>query len=237
MCRFCVGIHFFTISNQIFLWLYAYCILFLSCKVILFIVGNLVRLYSLRITIFRWTESKNPASFLARYFYFYQSAILRNAILFELGLLVPLTVIISDYGWDYEMSSMLLFLYLGAVLVVAVSIAPVRERLNCFARWGGSEKSKRLFCQEYFTEEALYKDDNFTITRHFLVLEQRPADVYYWPYLKNVSGWIFGEEGKYRELVFSDGKACRFIPEEVGKSEEIFQYAHRHMEVNSLFNS
>lgn len=51
VCQLSVGIKFFTINNQIFLWLYVYCIFLLSCKVILLTVGNLVRLYSLKITI------------------------------------------------------------------------------------------------------------------------------------------------------------------------------------------
>lgn len=233
VCRLIVGINFFTINNQTFLWMYAYCIFFLSCKAILLTVGNLVRLYSLKITIFRWTERKNPASFLARYFYFCQSAILRNVMLFELGLLIPLTVLFYDYGLTYELFFMMLFFYLSAGFVVVVSTAPVRKGLNQFLQWDGAEKSKRLFCQEYFLEEALYKDDNFTVTRHFLIAEQHPADVFYWPYLRNVSGWILGNEGNYRELVFSDGKVYRFTPEEAAESEEIFRYAQRRMEVNS----
>lgn len=229
VCRFGVGIHFFTIYNQIFLWLYVSCVFFLSCKVVILAVGNLVRLYSMKITIFKWTEKKNPALFLTGYFYFCQSAILRNAVLFEASILYGLTTAIDDSGWTEDLVFIMIVLYLGAVLAVAVSIYPAQKGLNQFLEWGGAEKSKRMFCQEYFLEEALYKDNNFTVTRHFLIAEQYPADVYYWPYLRNISGEIIGKEGKCRELVFSDGKVYRFTPEEMVESGKILQYAQRYV--------
>lgn len=229
VCRFSVGVHFFTMYNQIFMWLYAYCIFLLSCKIILFTVGNLVRLYSMKITIFQWTEKKNPALFLAGYFYFCQNAILRNALLFELLLLVPLTIAIGS-EWTYEIIFYTWFLYPGAIFVIAGATAPIRKGLNQFLEWGEEGKIKRMFCQEYFLEEALYKDDSFTVTRHFLVAEQHPADVYYWPYLRSVSSEILGKEGNCRELVFSDGKVYRFTSEELVESGEIFRYAQRYMQ-------
>uniref|UniRef100_UPI004057B971 hypothetical protein n=1 Tax=Acetatifactor sp. TaxID=1872090 RepID=UPI004057B971 len=223
------------VRKDIFLWLYLYSIYFLCCKVLLLTIGNVVRIYSLKITVFRWKERKNSTAFLARYFLFYQNAIARNVFLFMFGLLIPLTVLLNDVGWTSETASIMGFLYLGALLPLGLSCMPAKAGLNQFAAWGDSERLKRLFCQEYFAEDHLYHDDNFTVTKHFLIEEQRPATVYYWPCLKSISGWIIDKDNRHKSFFFTDGKECRFTPEEAKLSEQVFRYAQNNLGLNQNF--
>lgn len=227
--RLALGNKIFADYGQVFLWVYLYSIFFLGCKVLLLIVGNLVRLYSRKIMIFRWREGMSPSIFLTIYFYLCQNAIARNTLLFELGILIPLTAALHMEGWTSDGVVMMMILYLGGAFVVAFSTASVRRGLRSFDNWGID--SRKMFCREYFLEIPLYKDDNFTVTRHYLVAEQNPAEVYYWPHLNYISNWVTNKDGRYKELRFCDGKACRFTPKEVEESGEVFVHAAKNLEI------
>lgn len=236
MLLICFGWHLITgksiflICPEWVLWLYLYAVYLLCCKIILLTVGVAVCLYSMRISVFKWNERKNPSAFLFRYFVIYQNAIIRNTVLFELGILIPLTLAVNREGWTFEMAAMMGFLYLGAVFVILFSLMPVMKTLSRFSSWGEPRRIKKLFCREYFVEEPLYKDANYTVTRHFLVDEQCPAAVYYWLSLKSIGGWSVDTNGKSRTLYFSDGECCQIAYEDADGLSPLFEHAKKYQD-------
>lgn len=219
----------FLFGLQRILWLYLHAVYLLSCKLVLLAVGLVVRLYCSKLTFFRWREGKNAPAFLFRYFAFYQNAMIRGILLFELGILIPFTVAFIKEGWNLLATGIMGFLYLGGAFVTIVNLSPCMNMLDRFGKWGNSFKTKEMFCREYFCEEAVFRNENYTVTRHFLVDEQMPAAVYYWPTLNKVENWSYDKKGKNRSLRFSDGSCCRFSEEEVLSSDQVFQYAKKYL--------
>lgn len=216
------------VKMDVVLWLYLYSLYLLACKIILLVIGNITRFYSLKITVIRWRKWKNPHAFLVRYFLLYQNAIARNVLLVLMGMLLFLTIVLSDAGWTGETANIMIYLYLGTLLPMALTAFPTKSGLTRLAMWGDRATMERLFCQEYFVEEHLYHDHNFTVTRHFLIEEQSPVIFYYLPNLIKVSGWIINETGRYKIISFSDGMQCRITPEEAEQSEQMFRYLQKY---------
>lgn len=221
------GESIFQPGRELLLWCFLYALYFLCCKILLFAAVLLVRLYSARITVFKWQPGKNPTFFLIRYFFFYQNAIVRNVVLFELGVLIPITIALQREGLTAEMVLMLGFLYLGAAFVILACMRPMMKLMHRFSLWNSPREKKELFCREYFQEEPLYKDQNYTLTWHFLVDEQRPAAVYFWDALNTVGRWHITRKGKSRELTFLDGESCLFTGEEEESAKPVFEYAKK----------
>lgn len=227
------GRSLFFVTSEWVLWVYLYAVYFLCCKIVLLAVSLFVRLYSARITCFRWREGKHPAAFLHRYFYIYQSAILRNVLLFEGGLLTFLTVLLvlepplPDERGDVVM--IMVFLYLGAVFVIAAATTPIRKGLHRFKEWGDARQLKELFCREYFMQDPVSANESYVVTRHFLVDVQQPAAVYYWRDLQNAGGWYLDGKGKSRCLYFYKAGMVKFSEAEGAASEAAFQYAKQWM--------
>lgn len=217
-------------------WVYLYAVYFLCCKIILLAVGLFVRLYSARITCFRWREGRKPSAFLRRYYYFYQSAILRNVLLFELGTLTFLTAMLvmspplPDERGDVVM--IMFSLYVGGVFVVAVSGAPIRKGLGRFKEWGDAGQLKELFCREYFTQDPVAANESYVVTRHFLVDVQCPAAIYYWKDLRNVGGWYQDKKGLSRCLYFYKAGMVKFSEAEAENVKAVFRYAEQWMRGN-----
>lgn len=211
------------------LWFYLHAVYLLICKLVLLAVGLVVRLYCSKLTFFRWREGKNAPAFLFRYFAFYQNAMIRGILLFELGILIPFTIAFIKEGWNLLATGIMGFLYLCGAFVTIVNLSPCMNMLDRFGQWGNSLKTKEMFCREYFCEEAVFRNENYTVTRHFLIDEQMPAAVYYWPTLNKVENWSYDKKGKNRSLRFSDGTCCRFSEEEVLSSVQVFQYAKKHL--------
>ena len=218
------------------MWVYLYAVFFLGCKTVLLAVGLFMRLYSARITCFRWREGRNPSAFLRRYYYFYQSAILRNVLLFEVGILTFLTVMLvmspplpDERG---EVVMIMFFLYVGGVFVVAVSGTPIRKGLGRFKEWGDAAQLKELFCREYFTQEPIAANGRYVVTRHFLVDVQCPAAIYYWRDLQNVGGWYQDKKGMSRCLYFFKAGMVKFSAEEEAEARAVFRYAEQWMRGN-----
>lgn len=238
--RMVAGQSFFAEGHRLLLWIYLYAIYFLCCKIILLSVALVVRIYSAKITVFKWREGKNPSAFLFRYFLFYQSAMVRNLMLFELGILIPLTAaLVGDTKGDdlYEAVGMLGFLWLAAVFVILFSAVPAARALEKFAFWGESRRMKEMFCREYFVEEPLFQNDNYTVTRHFLVDELGACAFYYWPALESVSGWVTDKTGSVRTLRFSDRSYCNISKEEAENLAPVFEYAKQWKESNIAQNN
>lgn len=218
----------FLLRQQRILWLYLYAVYLFGCKLILFTVGLIVRVFCMKLTVFRWREGKNPSAFLFRYFAFYQNAIVRCVLLFELGILIPLTVALALEGWSLKATGIMGFLYLCGISVIIFSLSTCMGMLDRFRQWGDPYRLKEQYCREYFCEEPVYRDKKYTVTRHFLVDEQMPATVYYWPTLSKVGNWGYDKKGKSRTLWFSDGNCCHFSEEEILSAEQVFQYAENH---------
>lgn len=223
---------FFAVSEWV-LWVYLYAVYFLCCKIILLAVGLLVRLYSAKITRFRWHEGKNSSAFLHRYFYIYQSAILRNVLLFEGGILTFLTVllVVSPPLPDEraEMVMIMGFLYMGAVFVIAVATAPIRNGLGRFKDWGDGGQLKELFCREYFTQEPIAANESYVVTRHFLVDVRQPAAIYYWRDLQSIGGWHLEGKISCRSIYFSQAGELKIPEKDAADSKMVFSYAQMWM--------
>lgn len=226
------GESLFVSGREWLLWLYLYAFYLLGCKTVLLAVALFVRLYSVRITIFKWKEGKNPSAFLFRYFVFYQNAIVRNTLLVELGILIPLTSALNGEGWTYEGVGMMGFLWFCGVFVILFSLSPAMNALYKFRAWGEPRRMRELFCHEYFVEEPLCKIEEYTLTRHFLIDNQSPGTFYYWPFVKSVSGWVTDKKGKTRTIYFLEGTNCTISGEETEGLSPIFEYAKKWQEGN-----
>ena len=220
----------FLFESKRILWLYLHAIYLLSCKILLLVVGLMVRLYCTRLTMFRWREGKNASSFLFRHFAIYQNAMVRSVLLIELGILIPLTVALAWEGWNLQATGIMGFLYLCGAFVVLVNLSPCMKMLDLFGRWGNPSRTKEMFCREYFCEEPVFRNESYTVTRHFLIDEQMPATVYYLPMLYKVGNWVYDEKGRSRTLWFSDGTHCQFSEDEALSSEQVFQYAKKYVD-------
>lgn len=227
----------FLLRQQRILWLYLYAVYLFGCKLILFMVGLVVRLFCMKFTVFRWREGKNPSVFLFRYFAFYQNAIVRCVLLFELGILIPLTVALVLEGWNLQATGIMGFLYLCGIFVIIFSLSTCMGMLDKFRQWGDPYRLKEQFCREYFCEEPVYQDKKYTVTRHFLIDEQMPASVYYLPVVKTIGGWAYDKKGRSRTLWFSDGTSCQFLDDEADSCNQIVQYIENyHYEKQEFFD-
>lgn len=231
------GKSLFSVTSGWVLWGYLYAVYFLGCKTVLLAVGLIVRLYSVRLTFVKWREGKRPGAFLFRYYHFYQNAILRNVLLFEGAALAFLTAMfvmsppLPEERGDVVM--MMLFLYLCAAVVITIASAPVRKRLAMFREWGDAGQLKELFCREYFAWEPVSKNEEYVVTRHFLVDVQRPAVIYYWGDLKNIGGLHLDVKGQSRSLYFEKAGELKFSGKEAAAAQDAFTYARRWIQMRS----
>lgn len=231
------GKSLFSVTSGWVLWGYLYAVYFLGCKTVLLAVGLIVRLYSVRLTFVKWREGKRPGAFLFRYYHFYQNAILRNVLLFEGAALAFLTAMfvmsppLPEERGDVVM--MMLFLYLCAAVVITIASAPVRKRLAMFREWGDAGQLKELFCREYFAWEPVSKNEEYVVTRHFLVDVQRPAAIYYWGDLKNIGGLHLDVKGQSRSLYFEKAGELKFSGKEAATAQDAFTYARRWIQMRS----
>lgn len=226
------------LRQQRILWLFLYAVYFFGCKLILFMVGLVVRLFCMKLTVFRWREGKDPSTFLFRYFAIYQNAIFRCVLLFELGILIPLTVALVLEGWNLQAAGIMGFLYLCGIFVIIFSLSSCMGMLGRFRQWGDPRRLREQYCREYFCEEPVYRDKNYTVTRHFLIDEQMPASVFYLPVVKTIGGWAYDKKGRSRTFWFSDGTSCQFLDDEADSCDQIVQYIENyHYKKQEYFDS
>lgn len=93
------------------------------------------------------------------------------------------------------------------------SAAPLRK----FGMWGTGHlrqlrQPKRLkylkeqFCREYFCEEPLFRDEEYTLTKNFLVEEKNSSGIFYLGDLRYLPrGWMYDGKKWMRVITFGDG--------------------------------
>ncbi|MBD5460884.1 MAG: hypothetical protein HDR26_08110, partial [Lachnospiraceae bacterium] len=217
----------------VFLYVFLYLLLLLLSKAALLVLGAFVCLYSAKITCFRWKETKDPVWFFIRYAAFYQNALLRGILVFEIPVLVLLTWAFID-NMSADMMEINVVLYLGAAFVVFMCLYPTVRAVRLFERWGNRRNLMELFCREYFLEPPVAKGEDYTVTSHFLVDERRAATVFYWKELKEYSrGWSFDKQGWVRHIWFYDGRACTVLKDE-DPAQRVMQCAKTYWETHML---
>jgi len=252
--RVLTGKSLLTEGREWLLSFYLYAVSLLCCKIILLAVALFVRLLSIKISVFKWKKGKNPSVFLAWYFCVCQNVITRHIFLFEVGILIPLTLALRSEGFTFEGAKMMGFLYLCGAFVILVSLGPMMKTMNRFRLWGngidlggnrmGTGNSsavsgkklnyvKEQFCREYFVEEPICRNTYYTLTRHFLVEEQQWGVIYYLPLLSSVSGWVIDKSGKVRSLKFADGMCCKISEEEMEHLNPLFTHTENWLDNGS----
>lgn len=217
-----------------FLWIFLYAIFYLTIKILLFSIGIVVRLISIRINFIRYKDEMNPNRFVTLYFVFCHSAIARNILFFEsLVLIIISAALFTDEGITPEGVLAIIILLLCGVVCVIFSIKPCIEGIEQFSVWGKPDRINEQFCREYFGDEVVFRNKQFTVTKTFLVDEEQTASVYYWPALiKNRK--IHDKNGKCISLTFKDGREFRIPPEDEKKYEPVLQYANRYLDTKQF---
>lgn len=200
---------------DVFLWIFLYALMMLLCKIILLLTGSFARLITKRLP-HTWHEGRSPALYVAWHMLVCQNALLRGALAFYIAMFGLLT---GTLIWSGELSlrqsggaeliGILVFLYISGVFVIMVIIRKPISSILRFEQWGDPKKLKECFCREYCTMEPVIAGEDFTVTRHFLIDEQRPAGLYYWNELESCSNWMHdGKSGWKLRLYFRDGQVC-----------------------------
>ena len=70
-------------------------------------------------------------------------------------------------------------IHAAAALYILITLRPTVNALRSFGRWGDQKTLAGQFCQEFFNEEPVFRTENFTVTRHYLVDERSVAEIYY----------------------------------------------------------
>ena len=101
--------------------------------------------------------------------------------------------------WWANMAFFWLVLYFGYQLVIF--LFPDMTVLRRIFRWGEGTEIAALLCKEFFDEEPIIRQDQYTFTRHFIIDEANfTVRIYYLPlFLEQID----------RKLLFADGSNCQ----------------------------
>lgn len=220
---------------NLLLYLFLYGTAALIFKMGLILLAGLTQLCSVRISRFPYREGRNPTASFLLYAVLYQNARVRGALAFwTLGLCFA--------GWtsgtadDFVMKVVFpIFIALGFMLYLLIAVRPIADNMARFAKWGDRKQVLARFCREYFLEEPLIKNRDFTVTRHFLADERGMIEVFAFDALANVKGgWVSDpKKGWVRSLPFLDGGNCAICKDDMG-ADEIFRYAKQYWETQQL---
>ncbi|MCM1193251.1 MAG: hypothetical protein NC389_12585 [Acetatifactor muris] len=219
------------------LYLFLYGTAALVFKMGLMLLAGLTQLYTARISRFPYREGGNPAAAFLIYAVLCQNARVRGALVFW----IPGTWFAFWAGSEVNDLSMKLFFpaltVLAFMLYLLLALRPVAENMARFDKWGDRKQVLARFCREYFLEEPVIKNSDFTVTRHFLVDERGMMEVFSFDALANVNvhnGWVSdAKKGWTRQLSFLDGGCCVIDGSDRG-AEEIFKYAGQYWERQQL---
>lgn len=225
------GKYLFAGSN-VLSGIFLYLLPLMLFKIVLLLLLVLLRLYGAKITAFSYREGKDPGRYLYRWLLFYHCPLLREVLVFLLVSGFLLTKAAAGLPGEDARLGAVVFLCLAVGYFWAAarrSVAPLRK----FHRWGGNqghqeERLKEQFCREYFCEEPLFRDEEYTLTRNFLVEEKNSAGIFYFGSLRYLPrGWMHDGKRWTRVITFCDGSSVSL---EKGKhgSEEIFRAIDRY---------
>lgn len=193
-------------------------------KIVLILLLLLLRVIGARIRFFPYRQGMNPGAYLYGWQLLCRCPLLREVLVFSLVTGFFLIKTAREVSREDLMLAVPMFGCLAAGYLWA-AVRHSTASLKKFGRWGDKKRLMEQFCREYFCEEPLFRDQEYTLTRNFLVEERNSAGIFYLGSLRYLPrGW--GHDGKrwVREMVFSDGSKVTL---EKGKlhTEEIFRVA------------
>lgn len=222
--------------------IFLYLLPLLLFKMVLLLLLALLRVYGARITVFPYRQGMDAGRYLYRWLLLYRCPLLREVLVFFLVTGFFLVKAAEEVSREDALMAAAVFGILAAGYLWAAvrrSVAPLRK----FRMWGNSghpgqleqseqfkhcEHLKEQFCREYFCEELLFRDEEYTLTRNFLVEEKNFAGIFYLGDMRYLpSGWMHDGKKWLRVINFRDGSR---ISLEKGKqnSEEIFRGIDRY---------
>lgn len=221
------------LGYNLLLYLFLYGTAALAFKMGLILLAGLTQLCTARISRFPYREgSSSTASFLL-YAVLCQNARVRGILAFWIPAMwfAVWTTSVTDV---FEIFWPILIV-LAFMLYLLFALRPVAENMARFARWGDRKQVLTQFCREYFLEEPIIKNRDFTVTRHFLADERGMIEVFSFDALANVhSGWVSDpKQGWVRNLSFLDGAVCVVNKSDMD-ADEIVKYAKKYWEMQQF---
>lgn len=173
-----------TDGAWIFVWLFAYGIQQLLLRMLLLLTVIFARLATIRIPLKKYPDGGHPLRRIFCYVAFCQNAYLRGVLTLSIPAGIFFTLLVTMLSEDphAEWPMIILFVSLihaAAALYILITLKPSVAALRNFERWGDKKTLAEQFCQEFFNEEPVFRTENFTVTRHYLVDERSVAEIYY----------------------------------------------------------
>ncbi|MDE6675830.1 MAG: hypothetical protein K2K19_13655, partial [Acetatifactor sp.] len=191
---------------NLFLYLFLYGVAALAFKMGLFLLAGLTQIFSARVSRFPYREGKSPTASFLLYAVLCQNARVRGALAYWIPMLcfgVWTSSIANEFVFRVIFP---IFIALAFMLYFLIAVRPIAEDMARFSKWGDRKQVLAQFCREYFLEEPLIKNRDFTVTRHFLADERGMIEVFSFDALANVNGgWVSdSKNGWVRVLPFLD---------------------------------
>lgn len=222
------------LGYNLFLCLFLYGVAALVFKMGLLLLAGLTQICSVRISHFPYREGRNPTASFLLYAVLCQNARVRGALAFwtpALCFVVWMVGVVDEFVLKVVFP---IFIVLAFILYLLIALRPIADNMARFAKWGDRKQVLAQFCREYFLEEPLIKNRDFTVTRHFLADERGMIEVFSFDALANVKGgWMSDPKGWVRHLSFLDGGDCTVYRDDMG-ADEIFRYAKQYWEMQQL---
>lgn len=215
------------------LYLFLYGTAALILKMGLILLAGLTQLFSARITHFPYREGRNPTASFLLYAVLCQNARVRGMLAFWIPMMW--FAVWTTSATDVFNISWPILIFLAFMAYLLFALRPVADNMARFAKWGDRKQVLAQFCREYFLEEPILKNRDFTVTRHFLADERGMIEVFSLDALANVhSGWVSDpKKGWVRNLSFLDGGNCVVNKSDMD-ADEIFKYAKQYQEMQQF---
>lgn len=223
------------LGYNLFLYLFLYGVAALAFKLGLIVLAGLTQLCSVRISRFPYREGKSPTASFLLYAILCQNARVRGALAFWMPMLCFAVWMVGAADGFVLRVVFPIFIALAFMLYLLIALRPIANTMARFAKWGDRQQVLAQFCREYFLEEPLIKNRDFTVTRHFLADERGMIEVFSFDALAHIrGGWVSDpKKGWVRQLPFLDGGNCVVCRDDMG-AEEIFRYARQYWEMQQL---
>lgn len=217
------------------LYLFLYGTAALIFKLGLILLAGLTQLYSARISHFPYREGRNPTASFLLYAVLCQNARVRGTLAFWIPMLwfgFWVSGVGNELEWEFFFP---ILIVLAFMLYLLFALRPVADSMARFAKWGDRKQVLAQFCREYFLEEPILKNRDFTVTRHFLADERGMIEVFSFDALAKVhSGWVSEpKKGWVRTFPFLDGGNCVVNKSDMD-ADEIFKYAKQYWEMQQF---